>query len=431
MNKKDIYNILTKKKYTDIKRNIKVEKCKTTFDFVVYVNKKIVLVIKYKNTKTISEKVLSNFSKSISSINKYDIYLTNGKDTYIFQDNKYYITTINSIKNNNRVLKVKKIKLQKIWVCVLIVVLSIFLISKLIVLIDTIKVNRVLNKIEKETNIKDEYDTCVKSKIDISDNKYILEYQEELNSYLKNTYNVSIYYENINKGYNYSYKENQVYYAASLIKIVDALYIYNNALDNNINLESTIEYTKGYGTLNKEGKEKYKYNDFISLKNLVKYAITTSDNTAHLMLLDYIGFNNLKSYGKSLGATYTLVGEDKYGSINVSDASIYLKELYKFIVDNNDYSEELKNYFLNSSSNYIDLSDIGVSALTKYGYYSNYFHNIGIMLDDEPYILVILSNGKNSNHEKMMKDISLRIYELHSLYKSIQESYCYEKIYEK
>ena len=76
----------------------------------------------------------------------------------------------------------------------------------------------------------------------------------------------------------------------------------------------------------------------ISLRDLVKYAITVSDNSAHQMLVDYIGFTNLKKYGNSLGAKNTLIGGDNFGQIDTNDSIAYLTELYKFINDNFDFS---------------------------------------------------------------------------------------------
>ena len=50
----------------------------------------------------------------------------------------------------------------------------------------------------------------------------------------------------------------------------------------------------------------------------------------------------------------------------------------------------------------------------KYGYYSVYYHDVGIVLDKNPYIVVILS--EEATHDfKIITDLSEKIYELHKL----------------
>ena len=129
---------------------------------------------------------------------------------------------------------------------------------------------------------------------------------------LLNGYNVSIGYYNLITGKTYLYDENKIYYGASLIKTLDAIYLYDNNLVTS------------------------------DLKDYIEAAIERSDNDAHYYLINYIGKNNLKDYGISLGAKYTLYGNDNYGSTNVIDQMIYMKKLFALSKNN----DELRNLFI-------------------------------------------------------------------------------------
>ena len=194
---------------------------------------------------------------------------------------------------------------------------------------------------------------------------------------LLNGYNVSIGYYNLITGKTYLYDENKIYYGASLIKTLDAIYLYDNNLVTS------------------------------DLKDYIEAAIEKSDNDAHYYLINYIGKNNLKDYGISLGAKYTLYGNDNYGSTNVIDQMIYMKKLFALSKNN----DELRNLFINNYGNYMQID--GVVNMHKYGYYGKYYHDVGIFFDDEPYVLVILTEHGNNNEKDAINDISNLMYKYH------------------
>lgn len=237
-------------------------------------------------------------------------------------------------------------------------------------------------------------------------------YKTSLSNYIKSKgYKVSVGYYNLSTGYKYTYNSTKVYYGASLIKTLDALYLYEKASKGQLNLNTKITYQQKHKRGYSLGMQKYKVGDQISLKELIKYDITVSDNTAHAMLIDYIGFNNLKNYGNSLGGRYTLVGGDNFGQTTVDDQIAYMKKMYNF-TNNSSNGRELRNYFINNYYNYISFSGMP-SFAHKYGYHGIVFHDAGIVLDSKPYIIVILSNGTYVNRKDIFQDISKKVYELH------------------
>lgn len=292
--------------------------------------------------------------------------------------------------------------------------------------------NDVINKNDKKDEIekikKEQYNLCLKEKYNEDDETdLIIEKRDELTEFIKK-YNPGLYYLDPELGFYYIYNEDKDFYAASTIKMLDALYIYNNALDDNIDLDEEIILKKSnYMGLSKNLK-KYSFGDKIPLRYLVESAIILSDNTAHNMLVEYIGFKNLKEYGMSLGASKTLIGGDIFGQINVDDAMVYLKELYRFINDNNKYSDELKQYFLDSEQNYLNIPEENIEAAIKYGEYDYYYHENGIVYAHNPYLISILTTI--GNNEDAFRAINEKVYELHNTFYSERASRCYEIIYE-
>lgn len=216
------------------------------------------------------------------------------------------------------------------------------------------------------------------------DTRDISDYKEALTNYIKsNNYNVSVGYYNLSTGASYYYRPNRIYYGASLVKTVNALYVYEH-----LNLTPDIKY-------------------------LVSIMIGVSDNAAHLKLVDKVGFDNLKKYGRSIGAKNYLSGVDKYGNTTVNDQMAVWKYFYKYI-NSSSNGKELSTYFINDYYNSLIFPGLP-TTYHKYGWYSSYYHDTGIVLDKKPYIVVILTRHGNSNYREVVNDLSQKIYQLNKL----------------
>ena len=263
------------------------------------------------------------------------------------------------------------------------------------------------------------------------DTEDILNIKKEIDEYIKsNNYRVSVYYEDLTNGFIYTYDPDKPYYGCSLIKLVDALYLINKATLGEINLDEVkLTYKSKYRADYSTGMSKHKIGDEVSLRDLISYAITYSDNTAHLMLIDYIGVNNLKEYGKSLGGKYILSGWDLFGLQTASDTNQYLKEAYRVITTNKDYGEFLKNIMDNNDRNAFNTEDIKIYH--KYGSYDINFHDIGLSLEEYPYAISIFTLHERSNYDEIIKGIHAKIRKLHDKYHTNREQICHKKVYEK
>lgn len=320
---------------------------------------------------------------------------------------------------------------------VLCFIVGLILVILLIVnVISSVDKDKVINKpnSQKEVEVVDNrpalLEECLKRPISDIDKTDEIKFAEtELTNYISNNYKASVYYEDLSLGFSYSYNVDEIYYAASTIKTLGALYIYTKAASGELDLDETVKYTSNFVLGSSKKMKTHKLGDKISLRTLVEYSITVSDNSAHQMLVSYIGRNNLKEFGKSLGAQYTLYGSDNFGSITVTDAIIYMKALNDFINNNGDLGKELQSYFISADQNGLALNDLGIKAAHKYGEYSPYYHDIGIVYDDKPYVVAILTAEKKGDYQGKIKEINKHIYDLHELYYSTRDQMCHIEVY--
>lgn len=286
------------------------------------------------------------------------------------------------------------------------------------------------NKVDIVDNRPSLYEECLRrpiSDVDITDEIKFAE--KELTNYISNNYAASIYYEDLSLGFSYSYNVDEIYYAASTIKSLGALYIYTKAAAGELDLDDTVKYTSKFVWGSSKKMKTHKLGEEISLRTLVEYSITVSDNSAYQMIVSFIGREKLKEFGKGLGAQYTLYGSDNFGSITVNDAIIYMKALNSFINNNGELGQELKSYFVSADQNGLALNDLEIEAAHKYGEYSPYYHDIGIVYDDKPYVVAILTAEKKGDYQGKIKEINKHIYDLHELYYSTREQMCYTEVY--
>lgn len=300
--------------------------------------------------------------------------------------------------------------------------LTIFIIIFALIINLLVKENEIT--IMDNENKNKQKEICLQEKFNEKDlTEKIVAKINELNEYFKNKYNVSIGYKDLNLGFEFNYNEEKKYYAASTIKMLDALYIYTNASEGNINLNDKLLYESKFEKYNSAGLSKHEIGEKISIRDITKYAIIYSDNGAHEMLVNYIGKNNLKKFGENLGAKFTMYGQDNYGTMTVGDALIYTNKLYEF-AKNDELGEELLSYFLESDENYLKIDEKEIKAATKYGLYGENFHQNGIILHQNPYIISILTLHAKDDYKKIVKEINEKIFELHNLFYENRNEIC-------
>ena len=282
-----------------------------------------------------------------------------------------------------------------------------------------------------EDNRKKEYEECLDRDIDENDvSTEITDYTNNLSEHLKK-YHVSVVYEDVNMGFKYVYNEDKDYYAASTIKLLGAMYVYEKAYNNEIDLNYTLKYSSKDRLGSSSGMSNHEYGDVISIRDLVKYSVILSDNTAHNMLVKYIGVSKLREYGLSLGAKLTHTSNDLFGYIDGVDANIYLNKVYDLINNTGELGEELKGYLLSAEQNSLNLEEKDIVAGHKYGEYKSLYHDIGIVYDDNPYLIAVLTEEGRDDYDAIIREINGKVYELHKMYYDNRTNYCNSLVYGK
>ena len=251
----------------------------------------------------------------------------------------------------------------------------------------------------------------------------------ELMSELDN--NVSIYFEEINNEYSFTYNENKAQYGASIIKLFEASYLIENARNGNINLDDTITYTSNYASIAGLKLRTRTVGEEITIRDLLDYSVSVSDNGAHIMLSDYIGVNTLKEYAKNtLNATLTINESDRYGYLTVTDTNKLLKHIYNLIQIDDEYTNLLVTAMNNTYYNGLNFDN--VTFLHKYGYYGSYFNNIGIYNSNNPYLISIFTLYGNPDQGALTKvnELNKKIYNIYNTNLELKEDYCYSLAYE-
>ena len=379
-----------------------------------------------KNKKTLDE--------LRSAIEEYDKLDGDKFESSYFKDD---IELLPSVRYSNYKLKKTLVIIGMIILLIMFIIGVIFGISSLSYSINTsnaqseeeIRLLEEKKKQEKEEKRKlSLYEECLgRFYSEIDDTEVIINAKNDLTNYIKDNYYASVSYEDLTYGFSYSYDQDKVYYAASTIKALGALYIYTKAAEGEINLDDTITYAAKYKVSYSAGVSKHKVGSKIKIRDLVKYSVVYSDNSAHQMLIAYIGKSKLKEFGKSLGAKNTLNGGDNFGNTSSADGLIYMKAVNNFIENNGELGEELKGFFVTSEQKELSVNNLDVAH--KYGLYKKYYHNMGIVYDEKPYVVSIMTLEGTDQKDRAVKNISAKVYELHNLFKTNRENVCKIEIY--
>ena len=242
--------------------------------------------------------------------------------------------------------------------------------------------------------------------------------EQDLYSYIKK-YNIGFKYKEETLNYELAYNSDKVFYGASLIKLVDALYL----IDKDVDLTKTKKYESKYEMNYSKDMAKRKIGENVTLEDLMHYAISVSDNSAHAMLISYIGFSNLQNYGRSLGGKVILQGGDNFGNQTADDMIIYLDKAYE-LINTKENGKLLKDAMLNKDTNYLNFDDVVLGH--KYGSYNVYFHDVGIYFSGEPYLIAVLTTS--DKNKSVVTNVSKKVYNIHNELIKSKTEYCNNQI---
>lgn len=281
-----------------------------------------------------------------------------------------------------------------------------------------------------DDNLKDtaasELISCINSSIDVNNlPTSITSVIDEINNYYNQSNNhFAFKYKDIYTGFTISYNENQKIFTASTIKAPKDIYIYEMASIGKIDLDEKLTYTSKYYNTGAWRLKSKGFNTSYDIRTLVNYSTVASDNAAHNMLMDKFGRTNMLEFWKELGTEAIFTVNNNWGVTNAHDASIYMEELYRFYIENEEYGKELMDNFLNASPKFIKgVNDYQVA--NKSGWAGTAIHDVSIVFADNPYIVVALSNlGNTDYYMSYFNKANDLAYKLHTEYWKYKMDIC-------
>jgi len=261
-------------------------------------------------------------------------------------------------------------------------------------------------KIE-ETEILEENDKCIEDIIISADVNYG-ELKNKIVNYINDDINnIGIAFYDLKNDEGFEINADIQFFPASVSKLYSIIILYDYNYKNKININNVYYYTgsdyeAGTGIL-----QTMDLSRGYSLLSLSDYAIKYSDNIAYRMINRIIGKNNIKEYYENIIGHKTT---DNTFYVSANDAKKMLMKVY-YNIDNNYLYDRLIDNMKNTIFPDRLAAHLPKEIVAhKIGNYGSYVHDVGIIYDDTPYILCILTKSVNNSYEKIA-DVSKIIYD--------------------
>ena len=220
---------------------------------------------------------------------------------------------------------------------------------------------------------------------------------------------IGIVYKNFATGYRFSEDDERYFAAASTIKVVYAMKIYDRINAGEIRKDDDIKYDpkyleEGAGEItNQEKKDSYKL-DYV-IQNMIQY----SDNTATKMLIGNTATATdvLVKYFATLGITLPPTEAEKNRITPKMMEAIWTK-LYN---ERDKYQDLIKYLEASSDNEWIKQGIPNKKIASKYGGIDANMHDTAIVFGNQDYMLLIYTNDLK-NSAKGIIDISREINQL-------------------
>jgi beta-lactamase class A len=242
---------------------------------------------------------------------------------------------------------------------------------------------------------------------------------------------ISLFYQDITHGYTYSYNDGEVFYSASLLKAPFALSLLQAATAELAAMETGSEtgsetspervynfdevYTyvtsdaqSGSGIIVKEPEgTKYTY------LQLIELMLTHSDNVAFDQLKKKYSTAEFRTLASKLGTTAM---RKDLATMTASDGGKVMAAIYDFIQSDSPYSKFMYDAMAKSIHRVMIPAAVpGKPVAHKYGWDIDAYHDMGIVFDKNPYIVVILTDLDQGGTEvdEYIRDVLKLVSRLH------------------
>lgn len=235
------------------------------------------------------------------------------------------------------------------------------------------------------------------------------EAMENLIEQYKGNNEIGIVYKNFSTGYRYAQEDKHYFTAASTIKVVYAMKIYDRIRNGEVSKNADIFYNEkfleeGNGQItNNKKKDSYKLEYVI--QNMIQY----SDNTATNMLMGSSATAStfVVKYLAELGVT--LPQEEALNNrITPAMMEVVWTKLYK---ERDKYPELLKYLEDSDDGEWIKEGIPDKKVASKYGALDANYHDTAIVFGDRDYMLLIYTNNLSDSRQSI-KNIAKKIDEI-------------------
>lgn len=224
-------------------------------------------------------------------------------------------------------------------------------------------------------------------------------------------------YYDLTTGETMTYNADTVYYSASLIK---APYIYSVLLEI-AEFEKTAERDAEGNIVYREGEEKYNLDEMwtfdpatmmqagsgeiqalpagtqMTWKELFAYVLLWSDNVAWNQIMDRFGYSTFYSLVGQLGIQGT---SSDFMDLSVNDCLKFMKEIYNFFGTDSRWAAFMKENMMKSKHKVMICAAFPEGTVPhKYGWDIDSYHDMAIIYDEHPYLLVIMTDLHDGTDE--------------------------------
>ena len=235
------------------------------------------------------------------------------------------------------------------------------------------------------------------------------EAMENLIEQYKGNNEIGIVYKNFSTGYRYAQEDKHYFTAASTIKVVYAMKIYDRIRNGELSKDADIYYNpkfleEGNGQITNNTKQDSYKLDYV-IQNMIQY----SDNTATNMLMGNSATASafVVKYLAELGVTLPQAEAQK-NRITPAMMEVVWTKLYK---ERDKYPELIKYLEDSKEGEWIKEGIPDKKVASKYGALDANYHDTAIVFGDKDYILLIYTNNLR-NSDQSIKDIAKKIDEI-------------------
>lgn len=216
---------------------------------------------------------------------------------------------------------------------------------------------------------------------------------------------VSVYYYDINSGFEYALNPGAHYPVASSVKIPFCTMIYKKIAAGELFADTVLTYEQRHYF---EGTGVIVQGDFgqeFTVSQLLTLAITRSDNVAYEMLKDLVTWDEFSEYLGEIGCTHLQDVRRSKQKLCCESAGAYGRDLAEFLRSDIEGLDVYREDLLNTRVKMI-VSDYPIYR--KYGWTNFAFHDIAYVDAPRPYVLAVLTNleGEEQSDYKMYREIS-------------------------